>query len=251
PFYSENISDNYASSGSEREQYSPIPSSRNEIFNIGSKFEKTHIIYDKQATEERIKRIASQYRFLHFSTHGMLDEQQPLYSGLVLFQDNDKSEDGFLQTYEIFNLNLNAELVTLSACGTGRGIMKKGEGIIGLSRAFQYAGAQSLVVSLWNVSDESTAQLMTYFYHNLKQGMNKVRALQQAKLSLMNTTKKQGDLEISYSHPFFWAPFILIGDTQQIYTSKSQYKQLYWCILMAGIIGVLIIFLKLIKQKRR
>ena len=251
PFYSENISDNYASSSTEREQYSPIPSSRNEIFNIGSKFEKTHIIYDKQATEERIKRIASQYRFLHFSTHGMLDEQQPLYSGLVLFQDNDKSEDGFLQTYEIFNLNLNAELVTLSACGTGRGIMKKGEGIIGLSRAFQYAGAQSLIVSLWNVSDESTAQLMTYFYQNLKQGMNKVRALQKAKLSLMNTTKRQGDLEISYSHPFFWAPFILIGDTQQIYTSKFQYKQLYWCIFMAGIIGVLIISLKLIKQKRR
>ena len=127
-------------------------------------------------------------------------------SAVVLSLDEEGGEDGFLQMREIFNLNLDADLVVLSGCETGRGKLLKGEGLVGLSRAFLAAGARSLVVSLWRVNDRSTSLLMEAFYLNLKEGLGKAEALHQAKLALMKVEEGR------YAHPYYWAPFILIGD---------------------------------------
>jgi CHAT domain-containing protein len=143
------------------------------------------------------------YKYLHFATHGQVNESKPELSRIFLAPSAD--QDGSLYAGEIYNLKINADLVTLSACETGLGKIAKGEGIVGLSRALQYAGANNLIVSLWQVADQSTAQLMIKFYdqqlHNNYEGYN--RALREAKLSLLNSDK--------YQHPYYWAPFILVG----------------------------------------
>ena len=146
-------------------------------------------------------------RYLHISTHGLLDADNPMYCGLVF-------PDGVLHTYEIFNMDIDAELVFLSACQTGLGKMKKGEGMVGLSRAFFYAGTHSLVVSLWKTADAFAPAFMKRFYGYIKNGKNKVEALRQTKLWMIEKSyhndEKSGET-IYHSHPYYWAPFILIG----------------------------------------
>jgi len=115
---------------------------------------------------------------------------------------NDK-EDSFLTVAEIFNMNLNADIVGLSACKTGLGVQSAGEGVVGLSRAFMYAGTDTVLVSLWSVSDESTYKLMVKFFDGLKNGKDKLTALKDAK----NYLRSSG-----YENPFYWAPFILMGE---------------------------------------
>ena len=144
------------------------------------------------------------YRFVHLATHGFVNEEKPGFSGLLLSPDETSSEDGILYLAEVYNLQLNAELMTLSACETGLGKIARGEGLIGLTRGFLYAGAQNLLVSLWKVNDASTSRLMIDFYEDLLNGNSKSAALQTAKLNLINSDAK-------YADPYYWAPFVLIG----------------------------------------
>ncbi|HEY0324340.1 MAG TPA: CHAT domain-containing tetratricopeptide repeat protein [Pyrinomonadaceae bacterium] len=146
------------------------------------------------------------YRVLHIATHGLLDAERPQFTGLVLSLVGNKTGDGFLRTDEIFNLNLGSPLVMLSACETGLGKEKKGEGVIGLTRAFMYAGAPTVGVSLWSVGDRSTAELMTGFYKRMLtgQGMTAPAAMRQAQMDMI-TGKK-------FAPPYNWAPFVLVGD---------------------------------------
>ena len=149
----------------------------------------------------------SQYRYVHFSTHGLLNSVHPELSGLVFSLVNERGEpqDGFLLAHEIFNLKLPAEAVVLSACETGLGLDLKGEGLISLTRGFMYAGAPRVVVSLWAVSDQATTELMVRFYHGvLKEGMRPAAALRAAQLSLMNDKR--------WVSPYYWAPFTLQGE---------------------------------------
>jgi CHAT domain-containing protein len=171
------------------------------------KSEEVASYFGTAATEEAVKgnKHLNTARRIHFATHGLISEQQPQYSGLVLTLDDDPAEDGLLQVYEIFNLRLNADLVVLSACRTGLGKEVKGEGVIGLTRAFMYAGARSVVVSLWRVADRPTADFMARFYRRLDQDRNKAEALRQAKLEMIQAGGR-------FSHPLFWAPFILTGE---------------------------------------
>jgi CHAT domain-containing protein len=158
----------------------------------------------KEANEGLVKSGAlSDFRYLHFATHGIVDEVSPELSRIYL-QESDK-EDGNIFSGEIFNLKLNADLAVLSACETGLGKYSKGEGVIGLSRALVYAGARSIVVSFWPVADESTAQLMTEFYRQLvgRAGVSPRVALRTAKLKLGGGQP--------YGAPYYWAPFVLIG----------------------------------------
>jgi len=192
----------------------PLPHSREEITGIAKLFadDDRAVFFGEDASEENVKapERLSHYRMVHFSTHGYVDDARPRLSGLILSlarRDthsgiNSQSEDGVLSTYEIFNLKLQADLVVLAACETGLGKEVKGEGLMSLMRAFMYAGAPSVVVSLWNVNDESSADLMIRFYRNLKTGMSKGEALRQAQLE---TIRDNG-------FPFFWAPFILVGN---------------------------------------
>jgi len=185
----------------------PLNQSEREVDKVAKIFKPALVYKRKEAKEEHLKKKSVSFPYIHISTHGFIEEKQPLYSSIIMAQDEDPSEDGFLQTYEIFNLDLDADLVTLSACETGLGQLSRGEGLIGLTRAFLYAGASSLLVSLWSV-DESTSMMMEYFYKNIKKGHTKAEALRQAKLKMFKT-RKNG---ISFSHPFLWAPFVLIGD---------------------------------------
>jgi CHAT domain-containing protein/Tfp pilus assembly protein PilF len=190
-------------------KYPRLEFSGKEIENIASYFAAGHsdIYLRDKATEENLKRKndLTNFNYLHFATHGLMDEESPDLSSLVLTSGNNSGEDGFLQAAEIFDLKLNADLVVLSACQTGLGKLIRGEGMVGLTRAFMYAGTPSVVVSLWSVSDISTSYLMTEFYKNLiKNKLSKTKALRKAQLTLMSDEK--------YAHPFYWAPFILVGD---------------------------------------
>lgn len=170
---------------------------------LGNRGVQTDVLKEMQATEQEFKaKNLSDYQYLHFATHGIVNEFKPELSRIFLRESSGDPEDGSLYSGEIFNLNLNAGLVTLSACETGLGKISKGEGIIGLSRALVYAGAENIVVSLWQVADQSTSDLMTDFYQQLGAEDYSV-ALRKAKLNLLQT---------EYSHPFYWAPFILIGN---------------------------------------
>lgn len=153
---------------------------------------------DTYATTATVRTVAEQCRLLHFATHGDFRNDNPLFSGLAL-------DDGWLTTLDIFNLRLNASLVTLSACQTGRHVIGGGDELLGLMRAFLYAGANSLVVTLWSVEDCSTATLMAQFYTHLMGGATKGAALRQAQLACLHGDQR-------HAHPFFWAPFFLVGD---------------------------------------
>lgn len=193
-----------------------LPYTRNEVNEIAALFpaNERRILLGSEANEGSVKAAPlSQFRYVHFATHALVDEEYPARSAIVLSaptgdQGDNKQEDGALQMAEVMRLKLNADLVTLSACRTGLGRMLYGEGIIGLTRAFLYAGAESVVVSLWNVNDIATASLMKAFYKNLKQGMNKDDALRQAKLELLRGQQP------AWRHPYYWAPFVLVGAAQ-------------------------------------
>ena len=147
------------------------------------------------------------YRIIHFATHGLLNSQHPELSGLVfsLVDKNGKSQDGFLTLQDIYNLNLPADLVVLSACETGLGKEISGEGLIGLTRGFMYAGASRVVASLWNVSDVATARLMAEFYRAMeKDGLPPAAALRAAQIKMLSQKR--------LSSPYYWAAFQLQGE---------------------------------------
>jgi CHAT domain-containing protein/Tfp pilus assembly protein PilF len=148
------------------------------------------------------------YRFLHFATHGFINQQNPELSGIVLslFDENGREQDGFIRVGDIYNLDLSAELVVLSGCRTGLGRAIKGEGLISLTRGFMYAGAKRVAVSLWDVSDEATAELMAKFYEGMLGNERRAPAgaIRQAQIAMIGD-KKRG-------HPYYWAAFTIQGE---------------------------------------
>jgi CHAT domain-containing protein/Tfp pilus assembly protein PilF len=212
----------------------PLPAAEAEVGAIKGALGRTgsRVYVGQQATEDVFKKEAAQYRILHLATHFLSDDRQPLYSKIVLAQDPEAEEDGFLQTYEIFNTRLNADLVVLSACNTGLGKLSKGEGLAGISRAFLYAGVPSLLVSLWSVDDESTSTLMQRFYERLAEGLNKKQALRQAKLDYLRTAANEK------RDPFYWAPFILIGDWQPLDLPEGTFP-FRWPIAVCFVLAIM------------
>ena len=149
----------------------------------------------------------SKYRYVHFATHGYIDSERSDLSAIVLslVDEQGKPQDGFLRAHEIYNLNLPAELVVLSACETGLGKEIKGEGLVGLTQGFMYAGARRVVVSLWNVNDKATAELMARFYRGmLRENKTPAAALRAAQIEM--SRQKQ------WQSPYYWAPFVLQGE---------------------------------------
>jgi CHAT domain-containing protein/tetratricopeptide (TPR) repeat protein len=170
---------------------------------------KADVWLDTDASEANVEgRDLSRYRVLHFATHGLLNAERPQFTGVVLsLVGNRAGADGFLRTDEVFNLHLSSPLVMLSACETGLGREKRGEGVMGLTRAFMYAGAPTVGVSLWSVADKSTSELMTDFYKNLfgrDATATPSSAMREARLRMIAAKR--------YSTPFYWAPFVLVGD---------------------------------------
>jgi CHAT domain-containing protein len=187
---------------------SRLPNTKTEVEEIGALFPpaREKLRLGLEATEASVKseRLGS-YRLIHFATHAVIDERVPARSGIVLSLVNTGQEDGILRASEIFNLDLKADLVTLSACQTGLGKMVRGEGMIGLTRAILYAGASSVLVSLWEVNDLATPPLMKSLYARLREGQSVAEALREAKLAMIHSDRP------AHRHPHFWAPFIVSG----------------------------------------
>mgnify|MGYP006266554297 CR=1 FL=1 len=194
-----------------------------------------------EATEAAFVQQAGHYRILHLSTHGKANDQAGDYSFLAFHPIEDDSaevENEWLYNQELYNLQLNADLVVLSACETGIGELQRGEGIISLARGFSYAGAKSLVTSLWNVNDRSTKELMESFYGYLAEGKPKHEALRQAKLDYLDTHPDY------LQSPFFWAAFIPIGDMTPVALASRGYG--WW---WAGL-GILLLLLGWLGYRR-
>src|SRR5262249_20887592 len=137
---------------------------------------------------------------VHFATHSIINEKHPLLSGIVLsmFDETGKPQDGYLRVGDIYNMNLSADLVVLSACRTGLGQQIRGEGLVGLTRGFLYAGSSRVIASLWKVDDEATAELMKHFYqYMLRQKMSAAAALRKAKLDMRASA--------NWKEPYYWA----------------------------------------------
>jgi CHAT domain-containing protein len=161
----------------------------------------TRAIVGSAATESTFATLAGDYNILHIAAHGELNEVSPAFSRIVLAPDEEA--DGFLEVHEVYGLDLeNADLVVLSACQTQIGKLSAGDDIVGLNRAFLYAGTPTIIASLWSVDDEATALLMERFYTYLRGGMGKAEALRQAQI----------DVRAKYPHPYYWAAFALTGD---------------------------------------
>jgi CHAT domain-containing protein len=177
---------------------------------------KTQVYLEENATEARLKTVAlDEYRYVHFATHGFASDTNQEASGILLFPHEGSTErsseeadsvheDGVLRLDEVYNLKLNADLVVLSACETGLGPIARGEGVLGLTRGFLYAGSSNVLVSLWKADDIQTSQLMPDFYRSLLRGMGMPSALRAAKLTLIQANSR-------YARPFYWAPFVLVG----------------------------------------
>jgi len=187
-----------------------------------------------EATEGRFKQLAPRYDIIHLAMHAWADDDEPMNSALVFAQESDSLEDGLLHAFELYNMKLNARMVVLSGCNTGAGKLAKGEGIMSLGRAFSYAGVPSIVMSHWEVDDETTSILMEYFYDNLSKGMNKSAAMRAAKLMYLENT------DVAKMHPFYWAAFVIIGEDDPLPLPASIHT------LEIGILGVAILLLAFI-----
>jgi CHAT domain-containing protein/Tfp pilus assembly protein PilF len=201
-----------------RDALPPLPASRQEVTDVRRLFAKraglfggwfsgrSRVYLGRDATEARLKSAGLEhYRYVHLATHGVVDEKHPGLSRLLLRRQTGSGEDGVLHLGEVYNLRLNADLVVLSACDTGRGRIARGEGIIGLTRGFLYAGAKSLLVSLWPVSDAAAADLVVDFYQELLAGRPRAEALRQAKLRTMGRNPE-------YAKPYYWSSLVLVGE---------------------------------------
>ncbi|WP_158597745.1 tetratricopeptide repeat protein [Aquimarina sp. AD10] len=208
-----------------------LPGTREEIKAISDIIDGQYY-FGSQAVERNFKKNANQYNILHLALHGDVDNDNPENSKLYFTKTKDSLEDNLLYSHELFALNIPADLTVLSACNTGTGKIAKGEGIMSLGNAFQYAGSKSLLLSSWEISDQTTPELMRFFYSNLKKGMNKPKALQQAKLQYLNTAN------INRVDPFYWGAFYLVGDIDPIQFNDNHLR--YWIIGLV-IIGILLL----------
>jgi len=209
-----------------REQLPPLPAARQEVENLRQLFDGAGIfLFDSSANEAAFKRYAPHCDIIHLSMHGLSNETTPLLSTLVMSDSVNNNEDNFLHAYEISRLRLRTQLVVLSACQTGSGKYEKTNGVASLARSFAYAGVPSMLVSLWAVNDQTTAQLMSLYYEQLYAQEDKASAITLAKRQYLRTAKGIA------AHPAFWSAFLQIGDTRPLHLPNSR-SYTWW--LIAG-----------------
>ncbi len=210
----------------------PLPFALEEAENVKASM-GGRILHAEKANKMNFQKVASDYDILHLAMHAQINDQNPLYSRLI-FQPLSDSIDAFtLNTYELYGLQLNAQLVVLSACNTGAGKLQQGEGVMSLTRGFVYAGVPSIVMTAWEVHDESGALMMDHFYKLLSVGIPKDVALQQAKLAFLDQANQLK------SHPYFWSAYILIGDAEPLAPPKRTF---WWVVLSFALFAALLLF---------
>lgn len=178
------------------------------------KYFPAKLFKSNQASEENFKKEARKFGSLHLAMHAVIDDENSLYSRLIFTPHSSTSEDDLLYAYEIYNLNINVQMLVLSACNTGYGKLRKGEGMMSLTRSFAFAGVPSMVTSLWAVNDNTSATLMNSFYKELSGGINKDAALSNAKKQYLDKA------DIIEAHPYYWAGYVLIGDNAPLVLDK-------------------------------
>lgn len=232
---------NELSNISQISKLSPLPNTKYEVDQISDYFETKKLIADSASKQNFLKHL-NKYSIIHLAMHAEIDVEQPLFSKLSFTPTN--KEDFNLYTNEIYSLNLDAQMIVLSACNTGSGKIRKGEGIMSFARGFLYAGSQSLTLTLWSVSDKSSADIMGYYYKYLSEGNNKSKALQLAKLEYLKTA------DPLKAHPYYWAGYIHIGNSDPIYMQKrNNYLLLISLAIFTTI--VLIVFRKRFKNHKK
>ncbi len=225
-----------------RDSNDDLPGTRREIKAISDIIDGQYF-YGSQAIESNFKKNAKKYKLLHLALHGEVDNDHPENSRLFFTKSKDTLEDNFLYSHELFALEIPAELTVLSACNTGIGKIAKGEGIMSLGNAFQYAGTKSLLLTSWEVSDQTTPEIMKHFYAHLKNGMSKSKALQQAKLAYLNSANA------NRTHPFYWGGFYLVGENSPI--QFENHNWLYWFIGIGVLGGILLGYILLFRRKTK
>ena len=208
----------------------PLPGVQREVAQI-SKIINTKVFKGVDATEDNFRKHVEKYDILHLAMHAFINDSLPAFSSLAFtqFESNDPTKNGLLNTTDIYNLKLKAQLTVLSACNTGTGLLKKGEGIMSLARGFLYAGCPSIIMSLWEVEDESGTQIMTSFYKNLKKGKTKDESLRLAKLEYLESVNSRR------AHPHYWLGFVSIGDNSPLYISYDFYFFILLILALSGI----------------
>ena len=204
-----------------------LPHNREEVKRIAKSI-KGDSFLDDQATLQNFTANVSNHSIIHLATHAVFDDENPEYSYLAFTPI--QNEEDVLPVKDLYNLSLNASLVTLSACESSIGELKRGEGFLSLARGFFYSGASSIASTLWKVNDNSSSEIMGSFYENLADGKTKDRSLQEAKLSFLKKNKDNG-----LSHPYYWSGYIIQGNIQALEKSLSL-----WWYLLGG--AFLIIF---------
>jgi CHAT domain-containing protein len=214
-----------------------------EVANIHRLLQSGHIWLNEKATKAQFLETAPRCGILHLAMHGALDEKNPLNSGLV-FSRNDTTTDNYLSGYDLCSMQLKTGLAVLSACNTGNGELRRGEGIMSLARAFAYAGCPSVMMSLWSIPDESTSKVVFNFYENLKNGDEKDRALQKSKLLYLKNCPPQ------YAIPNYWAAMVIIGDVRNVecatsgITFQNFYKKGSFWAIFALLAALILLFLR-------
>lgn len=219
-----------------------LPWTQMELDAINKIFEGEYY-YGNDAGKVAFIKKSADFSIIHLAMHGNVNMQHPMRSQLLFSMPGDSvnPEDASLFAYEIHNLTLNADLVVLSACETGIGKSERGEGVLSLARAFMYAGAPSVLTTLWKVNDFTSAALIELFYINLSKGMSKPLALQKAKLAFLSRT------DLVSGHPAYWGSFISIGSPTPI---KDPYSIWYYALLCLSGISFLFFLLKLLKKNK-
>jgi len=205
-----------------RDKLLALPHNKREVAQILTSFEGQSFI-NKDASLQNFTSQLSNFGMLHLATHAVFDDTKPEYSYLAFSTTDDK--ESLLYVSDLYNLQINADLVTLSACETGVGELKRGEGFLSLARGFFYSGASSIASTLWKVNDASTSSLMDAFYKNLSEGDSKDIALQNAKKTFLKTNRQNG-----LSHPYYWSGFIISGNTTPIHSTN------YWFWIGLGVL---------------
>lgn len=205
-----------------------LPFSPSEITASAQKLEKftnNRFFIDENSTELNFREVAGKAKIIHLATHSKVDDESPLFSSLYLHSGIKNAEsdslandnDGIIYAYELFDLNLNANMIFLSSCESGTGGYLEGSGILGFSRAFTYAGAQSLSMNLWPIRDQTASEISLHFYEALNEGKNKADALREARLSYLNNVN---------SDPYLWGAFIMYGNIESPVSNNQFYIQL-------------------------
>ncbi len=229
PDYKDNQnSNNVITRISERNKLAPLPYAKDEIKGISEIYNGQQLT-DYNATKTNFCKKVNDFDILHLAMHAEINDENPMFSRLVFSESKSGKNEGMLNTSDIYNMNIHSKLIVLSACNTGNGKLRNGEGVMSLSRAFLYAGCPSMVMTLWSVEDKAGSELMISFYSYLSKGFSKDKAMQLAKIDYIKNSPA------SKTHPYYWAAYVPIGDQSPVNQMPKDYSSLAYFALIAGI----------------